>query len=109
MESVAHSIRTWVAPRGVDRVLLTGGGIHNPALTEGIRAAMHPIPVSWGAQSLGMDPAAREAAAFALLAWAFLIGRPGNVPECTGASAPRILGSWTPAPGRALSLPGRPS
>jgi anhydro-N-acetylmuramic acid kinase len=103
VESVRSAYRDWVLPRGVDRVILTGGGAHNPALVEGLRAALHPLPVETGAEALGMDPDAREAAAFALLAWAFLRRRPGNVPSCTGASGPRVLGSWTPAPVRADS------
>jgi hypothetical protein len=41
---------------------------------------------------------AREAIAFAALAWAHLRGIPANVPACTGARGPRVLGSWTPAP-----------
>lgn len=100
VESVAAAYREWVVPRGVDRVILTGGGARNPVLVDGLRAALAPLPVETGSAALGMDPAAREAAAFALLAWAFLFGVPGNVPSCTGASGPRILGSWTPAPGR---------
>lgn len=100
VESVAQALDQWVLPRGVDQVILTGGGARNPILTRGIRNALAPVPVETGADALGMDPDAREAAAFALLAWAFLAGVPGNVPQCTGASGLRVLGSWTPAPGR---------
>ena len=100
VESVVRALERWVLPRGTDRVILTGGGAENPVLVEGIRAGLAPVPVAVGATTLGMDPGAREAAAFALLAWAFTRGRCGNVPECTGASRPAVLGSWTPAPGR---------
>ncbi|UCC26490.1 MAG: anhydro-N-acetylmuramic acid kinase [Gemmatimonadales bacterium] len=100
VESVRVAYREWIVPLGADRVVLTGGGARNPVLAEGLRSALAPLPVETGAAALGMDPDAREAAAFALLAWAFLHGRPGNVPACTGASGPRVLGSWTPAPGR---------
>ncbi|RME58872.1 MAG: anhydro-N-acetylmuramic acid kinase, partial [Caldilineae bacterium] len=41
---------------------------------------------------------AKEALAFALLAWLTLHGRPGNVPACTGARGPRVLGKITLAP-----------
>jgi len=100
VESVARAYREWVLPRGVDRVVLTGGGARNPVLVAGIQQALSPIPVETGPSALGMDPDAREAAAFALLGWAFVKGIPGNVPASTGARGPRILGSRTPAPGR---------
>lgn len=72
-----------------------GGGSRNPVLFEAIREELSPLDVRPG-ESLGMDPDAREAAAFALLAWAHLMGIPANVPEATGSRGPRVLGSLTP-------------
>lgn len=93
--SIGDAYRRWVFPRGVPEVFLTGGGARNPALREAIRAEIDPVPVRDG-HGLGMDPDAREAAAFALLAWAHLRDLPANVPSATGASGPRVLGSRTP-------------
>jgi anhydro-N-acetylmuramic acid kinase len=45
------------------------------------------------------DGNAKEAVAFALLGWLHLQGRAGNVPAATGARAPRVLGTLTPAGG----------
>ncbi|MDT8341226.1 MAG: anhydro-N-acetylmuramic acid kinase [Longimicrobiales bacterium] len=109
VQSAARAIRTWVLPRGVQRVVVTGGGAHNPVLVEGLRRSLAPLPVETGASALGLDPDAREAVAFALLAWAFLVGIPGNVPSCTGAVEARVLGSWTPAPGRGPHPPAPPA
>jgi anhydro-N-acetylmuramic acid kinase len=39
-----------------------------------------------------MDPEAKEAVAFAVLANETLFGRPGNLPASTGAAGPRVLG-----------------
>ena len=47
---------------------------------------------------LGLAPEAIEPLAFAWLACARLDGRPGNLPDVTGASAPRVLGAVYPAP-----------
>ncbi len=93
--SIGDAYRRWVIPKGVDEVFLMGGGSRNPVLFGKIEAELAPIPVRPG-EAIGMDPDAREAAAFALLAWAHVRGLPANVPEATGSKGPRILGSRTP-------------
>jgi anhydro-N-acetylmuramic acid kinase len=93
--TVADAYRRWVVPRGLDEVVLTGGGARNPTLVARIRELLAPLPVVDGS-ALGVDPEAKEAVAFALLAWAHLRGIPSNVPAATGASGPRVLGSYTP-------------
>ncbi len=93
--SIGDSYRRWVVPRGAEEVFLMGGGSRNPSLVEAIEKELVPMRVSPG-EALGMDPDAREAAAFALLAYAHVRGIPANVPEATGASGRRVLGSWTP-------------
>lgn len=93
--SVADAYARWVIPRGVDEVVLTGGGGRNPVLAERIRALLHPLPVLDG-RALDVDPDAKEAVAFAVLAWAHLRGIPANLPSATGAAGPRVLGSLTP-------------
>ncbi len=93
--SVADAYRRWVLPRGVDEVVLTGGGARNPVLAGRIRALLDPLPVLDGG-ALDVDPDAKEAVAFAVLAWAHLAGIPANLPSATGAAGPRVLGSLTP-------------
>lgn len=98
--SIADAYRRWILPRGVDEVVVTGGGARNPTLVNRIRSLLDPIEVS-GGEVLGIDPECKEAVAFAALAWAHLRGIPANVPAATGAAGPRVLGSLTPgAPGR---------
>jgi anhydro-N-acetylmuramic acid kinase len=43
-------------------------------------------------EHFGMPAEAKEAAAFALMAWMTWHHRPGNVPSATGAKRPAILG-----------------
>lgn len=93
--TVADAYARWVIPRGVDEVVLTGGGARNPVLADRIRALLHPLPVLDGS-ALDVDPDAKEAVAFAVLAWAHLRGIPANLPSATGAAGPRVLGSLTP-------------
>ncbi len=93
--SIADAYRSWVLPRGCEEVFLAGGGARNPVLREMIARELAPVPVAT-LEALGMDPDAREAAAFALMAWAHLEGFPANDPAATGAAGPRVLGSLTP-------------
>ncbi|MDB4948531.1 MAG: anmK [Gemmatimonadetes bacterium] len=93
--TIADAYQRWIIPLGLDEVVVTGGGARNPTLVARIAELLAPIPVL-GGEALGVDPEAKEAVAFALLAWAHLHGVPANVPSATGAAGPRVLGSLTP-------------
>ena len=95
-QSIALAMRSFVLPHGADEVVVTGGGAGNAALMSALAAALAPLPVRDG-RTAGIDPDAKEAIAFAALAWAHLMNVPGNVPEVTGSAGPRVLGSRTPA------------
>jgi anhydro-N-acetylmuramic acid kinase len=97
-QSVSRSLRAHLPFSSLSSLVLSGGGARNPALVQAIAEAVDPLPVETGAEALGIDPDAREAAAFALLAWAHEHSIPGNLPQVTGASGPRVLGQWTPGP-----------
>jgi anhydro-N-acetylmuramic acid kinase len=93
--TIALAVTRWV-PTGRDgELIVTGGGGRNPVLVEMLTEAMAPTPVSTG-ETLGFPPAAKEAVAFAVLAWAHVRGIPASLPEVTGAAGPRVLGSLTP-------------
>lgn len=95
--SIADAIGRWILPRGVDEMIVTGGGARNTELVERIRRRLPGVRIRADEAALGVDPAAKEALAFAALAWAHLSDLPGNVPEATGAAGPRVLGCYTPA------------
>lgn len=94
--SIADAYDRWVLPLGVEEVVLTGGGARNRTLVARLQALLDPVPVRDGSV-LGVDPEAKEALAFAVLAWAHVKGIPANEPGATGASGARLLGSFTPA------------
>jgi anhydro-N-acetylmuramic acid kinase len=81
---------------GTQRVLVCGGGVHNPLLLERIAARLPQARVESTATH-GLDPDFVEAMAFAWLARETLAGRPGNLPAVTGACGPRVLGAVYPA------------
>ena len=88
-------------PEPVIEVLLSGGGAKNPTLLAMIARAVAPITVRDFAERF-FDGEAKEAVAFALLAYLHINGETANVPRATGARGARILGKLTPA-GRSLS------
>ncbi len=78
------------------RVIVCGGGVHNPLLMAALAEAM-PEAVIESSAAHGLDPDSVEAMAFAWLAREHLAGRPGNLPAVTGAAGPRVLGARYPA------------
>ena len=89
-EGIADGIRRH-ARRPVDEVVVSGGGAANRTLMADLRQVLAPVAVRSLAE-LGMDPDAKEAVAFAVLANETLFGRAGNLPAATGAAGPRVLG-----------------
>lgn len=96
--SIADAVRRWADPGEDGEVIVSGGGARNPVLLEMLGGALDGVPVRTG-EVLGVSPEAKEAFAFAVLAWAHRMGVPANVPAVTGASGPRVLGSLTPGRG----------
>lgn len=74
------------------RVMVCGGGVHNPVLLRNLAAQLPGVAVESTAAH-GLDPDFVEAMAFAWLARETLAGRPGNLPAVTGARGLRVLGS----------------
>jgi anhydro-N-acetylmuramic acid kinase len=93
--TVADSLRAGGWSGG--EVLLCGGGARNPALVGALQAA---LPEAAFAPYLahGVDGISREAAVFALLGDALLLGEPASGPSTTGARASVVLGNWSPVP-----------
>lgn len=91
---------------GVDEVIASGGGTENPVLMQALAQRIAPARLRT-IDDLGVPSAAKEAYAFAVLGFLTWQGLPGNVPSCTGARHPAVLGTITPGPAP-LSLP-RPS
>ncbi|MEM6445581.1 MAG: anhydro-N-acetylmuramic acid kinase [Cyanobacteria bacterium P01_D01_bin.123] len=88
--TIADSYRRHL-PDLPDRVLLCGGGAKNLYLVERLQAQLDPIPVSTTAER-GLCPDAKEAIAFAVLAYLRWFEIPGNLPSVTGAADWCLLG-----------------
>ena len=97
--SIALAWQQFVAPRignaSVDYIV-AGGGARNQTLMRMLAADLTPFHCRiQTTDDHGIPSEAKEAVAFALLAWQTWHRLPGNVPAATGAAHPAILGSIT--------------
>jgi len=76
-------------------LIVSGGGAHNPVIIKSLTAFLPRTSVALSSD-FGIDVDAKEAIAFAILAYETWRGRPSNVPSATGARRPALLGSVTP-------------
>lgn len=79
-----------------DELYVCGGGAHNKSLMTRLADELPDTRVST-TDTLGIPVDWVEAVAFAWLAWQLLQGKPGNLPEVTGARGTRLLGAIHPA------------
>jgi anhydro-N-acetylmuramic acid kinase len=98
-ETIKQSFKTYVrrGMRGyaVDYIV-SGGGARNATLMAMLAAKLEPMGCELAAsEQFGLPAEAKEAAAFALLAWQTWHHLPGNVPRATGATRSAILGQLT--------------
>lgn len=78
------------------RLLVCGGGAYNLELMRCLQRNLPNVALA-STETRGLPPLQVEAAAFAWLARQTCLNLPGNLPEVTGASGPRVLGGVYPA------------
>jgi anhydro-N-acetylmuramic acid kinase len=90
--SIADAFHRFVLPRvKVAELIVSGGGAHNPLILAQLEAALPSVRLRKSGE-LGVPEDAKEAFAFALLAYQTMHRKPSNVPGATGAKRPVILG-----------------
>ncbi|MGC1902744.1 MAG: anhydro-N-acetylmuramic acid kinase [Candidatus Acidiferrum sp.] len=109
--SVLDALHRFVLPKHkIDQLIVSGGGANNPLIMAQLEAALstaqsrsskksRPIEIL-RSDDLGVPTAAKEAFAFALMAYETFHQRPSNLPSATGARGPAILGKMSYAPPR---------
>lgn len=98
-ETIARSYERFVLAsmkkRDLDYIV-SGGGARNATLMAMLAARLEPLGCELAtSEGFGMPAEAKEAMAFALLAWQTWHRLPGNIPSATGAARPVILGQVT--------------
>lgn len=99
-ESIARAFVDFVRPKLKREVqveyIVSGGGAKNTALMNMLRQKLEPLGCSlMQSGDAGIPVDAKEAVAFALLAYYTWHRHPANVPSATGAKRPAILGQIT--------------
>jgi len=80
-------------PSRYRQFVVSGGGTRNTTLMRKIREELAPLKIKVRtSDDFGMPSAAKEAVAFALLAYQTWRHLPSNIPSATGADRPAILG-----------------
>src|SRR6266571_5036874 len=98
--SVVDALNRFVLRRHkIHQLIVSGGGAHNPLILAQLTAALPDIEVVPSSRC-GIPEDAKEAFAFALLAYETFHQRPANLPSATGARGSAILGKISYAPPR---------
>ena len=93
--SIADALRRFVLSGNGNfrEFVVSGGGANNPTLLAMLSNELRPLHLGIRASDeFGLPSAAKEAAAFALMAYETWNHRPSNIPSATGARRPAILG-----------------
>jgi anhydro-N-acetylmuramic acid kinase len=91
--SIARAVLDF-APLGDVELVVSGGGLKNRSLMARLQYYMNPWKIRSTAD-FGIDPDAKEAIAFAMLAYQSFRREPGNLPSATGARHSVTLGKST--------------
>jgi anhydro-N-acetylmuramic acid kinase len=98
--SIVDALHRFILPKvKIQQLIVSGGGARNPLIMAQLAAALPGVEVLPSSE-LGIPEHAKEAFAFALLAYESFHQRPSNLPSATGARGPAILGKISYAPPR---------
>jgi len=98
--SIVDALNRFVLPKHeIHQVIVSGGGARNPLILAQLAATLPEIEIVPSAQ-LGVPEDAKEAYAFALMAYETFHQRASNLPSATGATGSAILGKISYAPPR---------
>lgn len=93
--SITDAIQRFVLRKNAayQQIIVSGGGLKNATLMAMLANSVTTLGLQLrSSDELGLPSEAKEAAAFALLAYETWHRRPSNVPSATGAKKPAVLG-----------------
>ena len=90
--SIADAFRRFILDRGkIDEMIVAGGGAKNPLLMAELAALLPQLNII-PAEQFGVSAEAKEAFAFAVLAYEAYHGRANNLPSATRAKRGVVMG-----------------
>jgi anhydro-N-acetylmuramic acid kinase len=90
--SITDALRRFVFPRArIDQLIVAGGGARNPLMMAQLAAVLPGIEIV-PSNRFGVPSEAKEAFAFAVLAYEAFHGRANNLPSATGAKRAAVMG-----------------
>ncbi|MCQ2410813.1 MAG: anhydro-N-acetylmuramic acid kinase [Elusimicrobiaceae bacterium] len=92
--AVADQITRFVPRTAQKEVVVSGGGCYNKTLLRFLQELLPHVKITTSL-AYGIDPHAKESAAFALFAWLALNRKINHCPQATGAQEASILGKIT--------------
>ena len=92
--SICDALGRWIVPANVfHEFIVSGGGAKNRTLMRMLREQLSNLRLALRhSDEFGVPAEAKEAIAFAVLAYQTWHRQPGNIPAATGARRPAILG-----------------
>ena len=90
--TISNSYEKFILPKtSIDEIVLGGGGAYNNAIKTYLKNYLPNIPVKTH-EDYNIPNKLKECIAFAYLGYFTLIKKPNNIPSCTGADMPVIMG-----------------
>lgn len=91
--SITEAIQRFLNPASYREIIVSGGGAKNPTLMAMLANSLRPLAMELRfSDEFGLPSEAKEAVAFAVLAYQTWMRRVGNIPSATGAKRGAILG-----------------
>lgn len=91
-KTITDSYKKFILPKtSIDEVVLGGGGAYNKTLIKYMKEYMPELTIKTH-EDFGIPNKLKEAIAFAYLGYFTLNKEPNNVPSCTGADMPVVMG-----------------
>lgn len=98
--AILDAFHRWILPRArIDQLIVSGGGAHNPLILAQLDAGLRGVEILPSSE-WAVPEDAKEAFAFAVLAYETYHGRSANLPGATGARRRAVLGKIVYAPPR---------
>jgi anhydro-N-acetylmuramic acid kinase len=92
-DAISRHVLRILSPQKEREMILSGGGAKNSTLVAMLKRELEPLGIRLRLSGeFGIPSEAKEAIAFAVLAYETWNGRPSNLPSASGATRPAVLG-----------------